>query len=126
MVHLQAIASHLPDTPMMVYDTGRWAHFNVKLHFYKFGVIFFHASDTVFIEFVSMFVSLFLSVYPSITKLGAIHAIIIIDCSIIPLLKKKSPNSLYYIKCPSIHWPQQKRRKGTLQAIFFQKVMLNE
>ncbi len=33
MVHLQAIASHLPDTPMMVYGTGRWAHFNVKLHF---------------------------------------------------------------------------------------------
>ncbi len=33
MVHLQAIASRLPDTPMMVYGTGRWAHFNVKLHF---------------------------------------------------------------------------------------------
>ena len=35
MVHLQAIASHLPDTPMMVYGTGRWAHFNMKLHFLK-------------------------------------------------------------------------------------------
>ncbi len=34
-VHLQAIASHLPDTPMMVYGTGRWAHFNVKLHFFN-------------------------------------------------------------------------------------------
>ncbi len=33
MVHLEAIASHLPDTPMIVYGTGRWAHFNVKLHF---------------------------------------------------------------------------------------------
>ncbi len=36
MVHLQAIANHLPDTPMMVYGTGRWAHFNVKLHFFFF------------------------------------------------------------------------------------------
>ncbi len=34
MVHLQAIASHLPDTPMTVYGTGRWAHFNVKLHYF--------------------------------------------------------------------------------------------
>ncbi len=34
MVHLQAIASHLPDAPIMVYDTGRWAHFHVKLHFF--------------------------------------------------------------------------------------------
>ena len=34
MVHLQAITSHLPVTPMMVYDTDRWAHINVKLlHF---------------------------------------------------------------------------------------------
>ncbi len=36
MVHLQAIASHLPDTQMMVYGTGRWAHFNVKLHFLNY------------------------------------------------------------------------------------------
>ncbi len=35
MVHLQASASLIPDTPMMVYGTGRWAHFNVKLHFYE-------------------------------------------------------------------------------------------
>ncbi len=35
MVYLQAIASHLPHTPMMVYGSGRWAHFNVKLHFKK-------------------------------------------------------------------------------------------
>ena len=35
MVHLQAIASHLPDTPMMVYGTSSWAHFNVKLHFFS-------------------------------------------------------------------------------------------
>ncbi len=34
MVHLQAVASHLPDIWMMVYGTGRWAHFNVKLHFF--------------------------------------------------------------------------------------------
>ncbi len=38
MLHLQAIASHLPDTPMMVYGTGRWAHFNVKLHFLPFDL----------------------------------------------------------------------------------------
>ena len=37
---LQAIASHLPDTPMIVYSTGRWAHFNVKLHFfYRFSFL---------------------------------------------------------------------------------------
>ena len=34
MVHLQAIPSHLPDIQMMVYGTYRWAHFNVKLHFF--------------------------------------------------------------------------------------------
>ncbi len=32
MVHLQAITSHLPVTPMTIYGTGRWAHINVKLH----------------------------------------------------------------------------------------------
>ncbi len=37
MVHLQAIASHLADTPVMVYCTGRWARFNVKLHFCSLG-----------------------------------------------------------------------------------------
>ncbi len=42
MVHLQAIASHLPDTPMMVYGTVRWAHFNVKLHFSCFMTILSH------------------------------------------------------------------------------------
>ncbi len=35
MVHLLAVASYLPDTPMMVYGTGRRAHFNVKLHFFN-------------------------------------------------------------------------------------------
>ncbi len=35
IIHLQAIASHLPDTPMMAYGTGRWAHFNIKLHFFN-------------------------------------------------------------------------------------------
>ena len=29
--YLQALTSHLPVTPMMVYGTGRWAHINVKL-----------------------------------------------------------------------------------------------
>ncbi len=35
MVHLQTIASHVPDI-WMVYGTGRWAHFNAKLHFCKY------------------------------------------------------------------------------------------
>ncbi len=34
MVHLQAMTSNLPVTPMMVYGTGRWARINVKLHFF--------------------------------------------------------------------------------------------
>ncbi len=38
MVNLQAIASHLSDTPMIMYGTGRWAHFNVKLHFFVLSV----------------------------------------------------------------------------------------
>ncbi len=38
MVHLQAIASHLSDTPIMVYGTGRWAHFNIKLYFFMFSL----------------------------------------------------------------------------------------
>ena len=36
MVHLQAIASHLPDIRMVVYGTGRSAHFKVKLHFFNY------------------------------------------------------------------------------------------
>ncbi len=36
IVHLQAIASHLAVTLTKDYDTGRWAHLNVKLlHFYS-------------------------------------------------------------------------------------------
>ena len=31
IVHLQAIASHLPVALIKDYDTGRWAHINVKL-----------------------------------------------------------------------------------------------
>ena len=34
MAHLQVMSSNLPVTPMMVYGTGRWAHINVKLHFF--------------------------------------------------------------------------------------------
>ncbi len=32
IVHLQAIASHLPVTLIKDYDTGKWAHLSVKLH----------------------------------------------------------------------------------------------
>ena len=30
------LSSHLPGAPMMVFRTGRWAHFNVKLLFFSF------------------------------------------------------------------------------------------
>ena len=33
MAHAQTIASHLPVTVIKVCGTGRWAHFNIKLHF---------------------------------------------------------------------------------------------
>ena len=46
MVHVQAITSHLPVTVNKVYDTGRWAHFNVKLHF-SFSVSSFACSFSV-------------------------------------------------------------------------------
>ncbi len=39
MVRAQAINSHSPVTVKKVYDTGRWAHFNVKLHFF-FSLLF--------------------------------------------------------------------------------------
>ncbi len=38
MVHLQAFASYSPDTPAMSFGSGRWAHFNVKLHFFIMSV----------------------------------------------------------------------------------------
>ncbi len=50
MIHLQAIASHLPDTPMMVYGIGRWAHFNVKLHFLMFESITFGKEVKIFLH----------------------------------------------------------------------------
>ncbi len=50
MVHLQAIAIHLPDTPMMVYGTGRWAHFNVKLHFLKQAYYFMLSAHKALLE----------------------------------------------------------------------------
>ncbi len=51
MVHLQAVASHLPDTPMMVYGTGRWVHFNIKLHFWsQFLFLWYFQSDIRYIS----------------------------------------------------------------------------
>ena len=38
MADLQAIASHLPVILIKVYDTGRWAHINVKLLHCQIGL----------------------------------------------------------------------------------------
>ncbi len=42
IVHLQAIASHLPVTLIKDYNTGRWAHLNVKLlHLFQAAIPLF-------------------------------------------------------------------------------------